>query len=239
MKIIDLNTTSSENTFYHFTNRENYESISLYGLIPSIGNNARGIELTNKVFFSKGNLGFLRICDVWINWFIYRNGLYDSVFKYKNITQEEIINLKRKFKEDFMNGLFYTEENINKAFSWMNSFMSSNIVLKLDLSSEDYEQFDIDEAKSHEKIDFIKKMYLGYVTSDSYTEEFNMHTKSGIGVSNDKISKIVVSNDDSAISILKEIYSLEKDKNYEFTFLDDFMRYVYSIDSNINYKKRK
>ena len=106
MKTIDLNEFDGEKAFYHFTNRSNYESISSNGLIPSIGNNARGIEITQKVFFSMGNIGFLRICDVWINWFIYRASLYDSVLKYKDIGEEERMDLKRKFREDFTNGLY-------------------------------------------------------------------------------------------------------------------------------------
>ena len=102
MHTIDLNEFDGENTFYHFTNRDNYESISLNGLIPSIGDNANGIEKTSKVFFSKGNIGFLRICDVWINWFIYRISLYNSVLKYKDIT------IKR-------NLIFHIEEILNNS----------------------------------------------------------------------------------------------------------------------------
>ena len=235
MKTIDLNEFDGEKAFYHFTNRSNYESISSNGLIPSIGNNARGIEITQKVFFSMGNIGFLRICDVWINWFIYRASLYDSVLKYKDIGEEERMDLKRKFREDFTNGLYYTEDNINYALSWMLNFMKSNIVLKLDISDKDYDPFDIDEAKSHEKEEFINRMYLGYVTSKNYTETFNMHTKSGVGVDKDKISRITTHGDDSAISILKEIYSEEKEKykNLEFAFLDRFIFYVNSMNSNI------
>lgn len=235
MNTIDLNEFDGENAFYHFTNRDNYESISLNGLIPSIGDNANGIEKTSKVFFSKGNIGFLRICDVWINWFIYRISLYNSVLKYKDITKEERMNLKRKFREDFTNGLFYTEDNIDYAITWMMEYMKSNIVLKLDITSKDYDSFDIDEAKLHEKENFINRMYLGYITSSDKVESFNMHTKSGIGVDKEKISKVTTNDDDSALSILKEIYRKEKDKDnvLEFAFLDRFMNYVNSMDENI------
>lgn len=235
MNTIDLNEFDGENAFYHFTNRDNYESISLNGLIPSIGDNANGIEKTSKVFFSKGNIGFLRICDVWINWFIYRISLYNSVLKYKDITKEERMNLKRKFREDFTNRLFYTEDNINYAITWMMEYMKSNIVLKLDIPHDDYDELDIDEAKLHEKEDFINRMYLGYITSSDKVESFNMHTKSGVGVDKEKISKVTTNDDDSALSILKEIYRKEKEKDngLEFAFLDRFMNYVNSMDENI------
>lgn len=235
MNTIDLNEFDGENAFYHFTNRDNYESISLNGLIPSIGDNANGIEKTSKVFFSKGNIGFLRICDVWINWFIYRISLYNSVLKYKDITKEERMNLKRKFREDFTNRLYYTEDNINYAITWMMEYMKSNIVLKLDIPHDDYDELDIDEAKLHEKEEFINRMYLGYITSSDKVESFNMHTKSGVGVDKEKISKVTTNDDDSALSILKEIYRKEKDKDngLEFAFLDRFMNYVNSMDENI------
>lgn len=212
MNTIDLNEFDGENAFYHFTSRDNYESISLNGLIPSIGDNANGIEKTSKVFFSKGNIGFLRICDVWINWFIYRISLYNSVLKYKDITKEERINLKRKFREDFTNGLYYTEDNVNYAITWMMEYMKSNIVLKLDIPHDDYDELDIDEAKLHEKEEFTNRMYLGYITSSDKVESFNMHTKSGVGVDKEKISKVTTNDDDSALSILKEIYKEEKKK---------------------------
>ena len=235
MNTIDLNEFDGEKAFYHFTSRDNYESISLNGLIPSIGDNANGIEKTSKVFFSKGNIGFLRICDVWINWFIYRISLYNSVLKYKDITKEERMNLKRKFREDFTNGLYYTEDNVNYAITWMMEYMKSNIVLKLDIPHDDYDELDIDEAKLHEKEDFINRMYLGYITSSDKVESFNMHTKSGVGVDKEKISKVTTNDDDSALSILKEIYRKEKDKDnvLEFAFLDRFMNYVNSMDENI------
>ena len=225
MNTIDLNEFDGENAFYHFTSRDNYESISLNGLIPSIGDNANGIEKTSKVFFSKGNIGFLRICDVWINWFIYRISLYNSVLKYKDITKEERMNLKRKFRED----------NVNYAITWMMEYMKSNIVLKLDIPHDDYDELDIDEAKLHEKEEFTNRMYLGYITSSDKVESFNMHTKSGVGVDKEKISKVTTNDDDSALSILKEIYKEEKEKDngLEFAFLDRFMNYVNSMDQDI------
>ena len=77
--------------------------------------------------------------------------IFTSIIKYKDITKEERINLKRKFREDFTNGLYYTEDNVNYAITWMMEYMKSNIVLKLDIPHDDYDELDIDEAKLHEK----------------------------------------------------------------------------------------
>lgn len=113
--------------------------------------------------------------------------------------------------------------------------MKSNIVLKLDIPHDDYDELDIDEAKLHEKEEFTNRMYLGYITSSDKVESFNMHTKSGVGVDKEKISKVTTNDDDSALSILKEIYKEEKEKDNgpEFAFFDRFMNYVNSIDQDI------
>ena len=115
--------------------------------------------------------------------------------------------------------------------------MKQNIILSLNINENvHYISTDTDEAKERANdLELIGKMYCGYVSSNSNVEEFNMHTKSGVGVDKDKISRITTHGDDSAISILKEIYSeeKEKDKNLEFAFLDRFMCYVNSMNSNI------
>ena len=58
-------------------------------LLKSIKNHEDGelalVEKTKKVFFSKGNIGFLRICDVWINWIIYGYGMDDYLLSKSKI----------------------------------------------------------------------------------------------------------------------------------------------------------
>ena len=66
MKTIELKDLDANKTLFHFTDKRNIRKIEELGLIPMIGKNSKGIEKTEKVFFSKGNIGFLRICDVWI-----------------------------------------------------------------------------------------------------------------------------------------------------------------------------
>ena len=40
-----------ENNFFHFTSKNNLDSIKLNGLIPKIGKHAKFLEKTKKVFF--------------------------------------------------------------------------------------------------------------------------------------------------------------------------------------------
>ena len=235
MKLVDLNSLDREKTYYHFTPRYNYESICEKRLLAKIGSNANGIEKTPKVFFAIGNLGFLKICDVWINWFIYKIALYDNVLKYNDISIDEKMNLKRQFKNRFIKGAFYSDDYIIKAFEMMRHELENDIMFKLNLDESDYDLNDIDEAKSNEREEFINRMYLGNITSLDKVESFNMHTKSNLGINNDKIEKIICENNDSALYILKEIYNKEKQNNMnlKFVFLDKFIEYVYGLNLNV------
>ena len=57
-------------SFFHYTNKDNIESIDKYGLLPKIGDSATGIEKTEKIFFAVGINGVLSIFDSWIRWLI-------------------------------------------------------------------------------------------------------------------------------------------------------------------------
>lgn len=113
--------------------------------------------------------------------------------------------------------------------------LENDIMFKLNLDESDYDLNDIDEAKSNEREEFINRMYLGNITSLDKVESFNMHTKSNLGINNDKIEKIICENNDSALYILKEIYNKEKQNNMnlKFVFLDKFIEYVYGLNLNI------
>ena len=63
---------STNEVYYHFTKTKDLESILQNGLIPKVGENAKGVEDSNKVFFSKGKEGVLKLIDVWIRWYIVR-----------------------------------------------------------------------------------------------------------------------------------------------------------------------
>ena len=57
-----------ENSLFHFTHKDSIEEIEKNGLKPVIGANANGIEETPKIFFSKGELGIIKVTEVWLRW---------------------------------------------------------------------------------------------------------------------------------------------------------------------------
>lgn len=54
MKRVILEELDKENTFFHFTRKENIKSIEQNGLMSTKGQNAKNVEITPKIFFQKG-----------------------------------------------------------------------------------------------------------------------------------------------------------------------------------------
>jgi len=59
-----------KNAYYHYTNINNLDSILNNGLIPAIGDNAVGIEKSEKIFFTIGTTNSLVLMESWLRWLI-------------------------------------------------------------------------------------------------------------------------------------------------------------------------
>lgn len=77
-----------KNTYFHYTNIDNLDSIFTSGLEPLIGDNAMGIEKSKKVFFTIGINNSLILMDSWIRWMIgksittlFGNKLYKPLYR--------------------------------------------------------------------------------------------------------------------------------------------------------------
>ena len=62
-----INKKDLNSNYFHFTDRKNLKSIKSKGLVPNIGNNAKNIEKTKKVFFVEGLDNLVILFDCWIN----------------------------------------------------------------------------------------------------------------------------------------------------------------------------
>lgn len=62
MNKIELNKDTIR--YFHFTSNNALENIDKHGLLALIGDNARGVEDTEKVFFSDGLENVARCLDV-------------------------------------------------------------------------------------------------------------------------------------------------------------------------------
>jgi len=76
----DISEIDLEHSFFHYTNKQNLDSILKFGLEPRIGESALYVEKTPKVFFAKGEKGIITIIDVWLKWLTGK--INTSKFKY-------------------------------------------------------------------------------------------------------------------------------------------------------------
>ncbi len=152
---IDLN-----NALFHFHPKEFHEEVKQKGLEPRIGSNAKGIEQTEKIFFSKGLDGVLKLWDVWIKWEMKHafNGddKYPELFNNNN----EILIMKDYWTKYYpVDGnaeeikLFF--QNIPKEYK--EKFFS--ILIKSKIENQEYYILDIEDGKEYDSndIDEIKQ----------------------------------------------------------------------------------
>lgn len=221
MKIIDLNDMDELNSFFHFTNIGNLESIENKGLLPKKGENAFSLERTEKIFFSKGGIGTLEIIDAWIRWRIYKT--IQAYYEAHNLSN---------CKEAFITGKGYTKEIIEKTFIDFYNYISNCVYLKLDLKEhEDFAYDDIDEIKKYFKKDeMLKKMYGPYSNIDSpIMESWNMHTFTNRIISPDKLSIIELNENLNALYIIKNL--AEKYSCDNLYYLNEFLSFANEYDN--------
>ena len=236
--------------FYHFTKTENLDSIFERGLDAKIGDNAKGVEFSKKVFFVEGRENVLKLIDVWIRWFIvrYQRVAYvkdavgeinpkDSPFAetiYRKLEKEAL----KRHRADVESGAVETEEAKMAAFKKMYKDWKKTSYLALDLKEGvDFSYDDVDDAKdwnvkNRDNLKYLEYMY-GKIYKVDGLEKWNLHTFAGVGVSPKKIELVSVGDKTDGISIVQRMYEQEKKSNPEFNMplLDEFMENVKKIEA--------
>ncbi len=232
MKKVKFSELNKDEMFLHFTKERNVDSIEEKGLLPSIGENSKGKkpgegEKTPKSFFAKGVEGANEILDVWLKWFIFteqRNRYMDD----PQSPQDDAENCYR-FHQDALNNKLATPEMKAFAFNKLYNMMSCHAYLALDLEEgKDFDYNDVDEIKkkcANDK-EWLEVLY-GKVQNMEGLERWNMHTKVGLIVPPEKITQVTDENgNEDALSIIKELYELGRDKDIDVPMLDEFMQYT-------------
>ena len=185
-----LNKKDLNLNYFHFTDKKNLESIKSNGLVPNIGNNAKNIEKTKKVFFVEGLDNLLILFDCWINAlyyipvipFIYKLGAFFLRHKwFPNI-----------IGDSYFKALKISKLHQKRAFRKLDKILNYGVLLKLDLEENiDFRYDDKDEIKSR---GYIKRHLeiCGY--SEKYSDlnsnimdKWNMHTLTDHTVDSKKI----------------------------------------------------
>ena len=242
IKIKDLSEINIYNSFFHYTNERNLSSIDKDGLIPKIGDNATGIELTEKVFFAIGAKGVFAILDSWIRWLIAKRltdlpGEKMDIPFYRFCTFIMRIPILRHIIAIIVNFVVWLEFRIPlfkiNSFKIMKKILDTSVFLVLDLKEgEDFSYQDIDEVKS-QNFDkkLLKQVYAKTRRIDSKKMDFwNMHTLTGKAISSDKIALLKVKNSYNAFDIVLELVNLTHyDLKVLAPFFYEFLKYYHYI----------
>ena len=218
----DIEEIDFNNSYFHFFLTANYDSIMSNGLEARIGENAKGAELSPKIFFSKGAKGILEICNVWIQWTMYKMIVSDVR---KSLGDSRVTNQEYKIAREMMKSgnVPNYEQYMTRAVESLKNGFSSSSYVSLDIhDGEEFRSDDIDEIKHKERDkEFLSIMYMKKINEgDETMESWNMHTLSGVGISKDKITPICADGKTDALSVIKKAYAMVKTDDMQLPFLD-------------------
>lgn len=230
----DISEIDLEHSFFHYTNKQNLDTIIKKGLEPRIGENSLYVEKTPKVFFVEGEKGIITIMDVWLKWL---TGKIDTgKFKYwlGTAIYMKIPFCIKSIPNNMVKKSLATKEKRLKAYEKMKEILDNSIFLILDLKENiDFDYNDIDEVKNTYYESFLKLLYPSSSNlKDCKMEYWNMHTYSNKTIDSQKIALLKNKDDYNANNILIGI--IEKDIEYIKTnceFLYEYYNYIQNLKS--------
>lgn len=196
-----------EHNYFHFTSKDNLNSIKQKGLIPKIGKHAKFLEKTEKVFFVEGLDNLLILFDCWINCFYY-------IPKIPFIYSLGARLIRQKWFPQFIADAYFgvlkkTKIHKKRAYKIFDNLLNNSVLLKLDLKENiDFKVNDVDEIKSrnykrkHLELMGYSKKYSSL--ENNYMDKWNMHC----------ISNHIIDNNKIKICCLNNSYKLEDIFNY-------------------------
>ena len=227
LKELDITEIDLKTSYFHYTDINNLENIALKGLEPKIGNNSKGIEESEKIFFVIGEIGILAIMDVWLKWLILRPS-NDSIYRLGAYLLKQKWFPKIVFEKIFKN---WTNSKIkNKsAYKKLKSILNNSIFLVLDLEENvDFCFNDIDEVKSQNiPKEQLKYIYFEDELKTKKMDYWNMHTYSNKTIETHKIALLKMNNIISSNEILKIIAQNNNEYiNNNCYFLKEYLFYL-------------
>lgn len=226
----DISQIDIDNTFFHYTNKNNLNTIIKNGLEPRIGKNSLYVEKSKKVFFAQGENGILTIMDVWLRWLTSKAGISNQIYCLGTFYMRMPLCIK-SIPNYVVNKSLKNKQKRIKVFNQMKNILDNSIFLILDIEENvDFSYNDIDEVKDTYYESFLKLLYPSTSDiKDKKMEYWNMHTYSNKVIDSSKISLLRDKNDYSASKILKKII----DNNIEYVkqnldFLYEYYNYFYN-----------
>lgn len=205
-KIKDISQIEIDNTFFHYTAKENLNNIIKNGLEPRIGKNSLYVEKSKKVFFAKGEKGVVTLMDVWLKWLNSKCGMSNQIYFIGTFYMRMPLCIKLIPNYIVQKSLKNKKKHI-KVFNELKLILDNSVFLILDLKENiDFSYDDIDEVKNSYYESFLKLLYPS--TSDlknKKMEYWNMHTYSNKLIEFEKVSLLKDKNEYSASKILANL----------------------------------
>lgn len=230
VKSKDISEIDLINSFFHYTNKDNFESIIENGLEPRIGDNSIYIEKTPKVFFVKGELGIITIIDVWLRWLTSKSCVNKFIYWLGNLYLKSPFYIKC-IPNFIVKQELKSQKNRHKTYVKMKNILDNSIFFVLDLEENaDFNYQDIDEVKNTYNESFLKLLYPQKSNlKDTTMEYWNMHTFSNKVIEPEKITLLKDNDTYEASKILNNIIirNLEYIKN-NCEYLYEYYIFLYN-----------
>lgn len=228
----DISLIDIENSFFHYTNRQNLNTILQNGLEPRIGENSLYVEKTPKVFFAKGEKGIITIMDVWLKWLTSKSSTHSFMYRLGTFYMRTPFCIK-SIPNNLVERNLKDPNRRHQTYAKMKAILDDSVFLILDLEEKiDFDYNDIDEVKNTYYESFLKLLYPNDSNlKDHRIEYWNMHTFSNKIIEPQKITLLKHNNKYDANSILINI--IEKDieyikRNYEFLY--EYYTYIKTLN---------
>lgn len=227
----DISQIDLKHSFFHYTSKQNLDTILKNGLEPRIGENSLYVEKTPKVFFVEGEKGIITIMDVWLRWLTSKSNVNKFIYWLGTVYMRTPVCIKSIPNNIVKKSL----NNIRKrkiVYNKMKKILDNSIFLILDLKEKiDFDYDDIDEVKNTYYESFLKLLYpRSSNIKDKKMEYWNMHTYSNKIIEPEKIALLKSKNNFIANTILREIIedNIDYVKN-NCQFLYEYYTYIQNL----------
>ncbi len=229
-KSIDIKYVDTNQSFFHYTNINNLESIFENGLEPRIGENSLYVEKTSKIFFAKGEKGIIDLMDVWLKWLTAKSNVPKFIYWFATTIYMRFPLCIKSLPNSIVKINLNNQKKRDKSFIKMKTILDNSVFLKLDLEKNiDFDYNDIDEVKKRYYDSFLKLLYTENSNlQDVKMEYWNMHTKTNKLIEKRKIQVLCFNSIYKASELLK--YLIEKNAEYiknNCHFLNEYYNYIY------------
>lgn len=173
MREVDINDIDLNESYFHFTNRANLDSVNENGLKARVGDASKMVgDNENRVYISKGGLGILKIKDTFLHEFKdlkicdipleYREYFDIFDFNSQDVVEPEYVYcaMERKFKDEV-----YLKVNAVEGEDFLKEDISSLWGIQHDIHCKENQDFDVSKLSlvntenGNSALDILNEIY--------------------------------------------------------------------------------